>query len=101
MFYLIRRKVSQNLEIWETDHENDLVVNFIQLLHIGGDEVDNNIMRAIMRDKITHEPLEKTTTIVHLRGQIVACSDSFDALVGAAAMENLTPVADSLRLPGF
>jgi hypothetical protein len=101
MFYLIKRKASENLEIWETDPDNEVVVNFIQLLHIGGDEVDNNIMRAIMRDKITHEPLEKTTTIAHLREQVIACSDSFDALVGAAAMENLTPVADSPRLPGF
>lgn len=89
------------MELWETDVDNELVVNFVRLLHID-DDVDNKIITAIMGfDRKTHEPTEKTTTVAHLRKQMVACSDSEDALIGAAAMENLTPVSDQQVIDGY
>ena len=90
MFYLIRRKVSKNLELWETDKEDDVIVNFVQTVHVAEGEVTNQVMKAIMAPVTSrHEPLEKTTTVAHLRNEMVACSESYESIVGAAALENL------------
>lgn len=85
------------MELWQTDEETDLVVNFVQVLHIE-ECTDNSIVSAILSN---HGPTEKSTTVVHLRDEMVACSESYESIVGAAAMEILTPVSDEQVIEGY
>jgi hypothetical protein len=101
MFYLIKRTATKNLELWETDTDNELVVNFVQVLHIV-ESVDNFIAAQLLRiDPNTCKPLEKTTTVAHIGNMLIACSDSYEAIVGAATIENLAPTPEWNNFEGL
>ena len=90
------------MELWKTDAENELICNFVQTLHVAESESHNKVIKAIMGSVTSrHEPLEKTTTVAHLRNEMVACSESYESIVGAAALENLTPVSDEQVIEGY
>ena len=79
MFYLERN--NQGMFIWETDLDCDDVLHFKCRISPEKNE-------SIPENNYYHFEKDSTvTTIYHLRNNLIAVSENYDAILGAAAME--------------
>ena len=98
MYYLVKQ-ASGDLDIFETHCDCDTVVHFIETVHKDPND-DGRVMQAIMNREI-REWRSKDTSIAHIRTRIVAASEDKEALIGAAAMEIMIPVASFNQFTGI